>query len=339
MSQNSILKKTFVLIIIGFFVIINFQSSNGLIIKKTNVEYLAELKEILSSGDIIIVDDIPGWGPDNPPEDYTKIQDAIDESNTKDIIYVFEGLYNEKLVIEKSIFVIGQNTENTKINCNDTGEVVNISADNVVLCGFTIINTYKFISADNLAKVIKINSDNVTISNNIINSKVGTSIYLENANFNYINSNKIFENNIAFLSKNSNNNIIEKNDIKNNDIAIDLYSSKNNTFKRNEISKNKLGLSAKNSNNNNISKNIISHNTHGLFLEDSNRNLISQNNFYENKKQDARFIGHCKNYWEGNYWNRFRILPKPIFGRMGIIFNLILWVNFDLKPARYPNEI
>jgi len=42
--------------------------------------------------------------------------------------------------------------------------------------------------------------------------------------------------------------------------------------------------------------------------------------------------------WDGNYWNRPRLLPKPILGRLPPSGN-IPWFHFDLHPAQEPYDI
>ncbi|MEM0467507.1 MAG: hypothetical protein QXX20_07975 [Candidatus Thermoplasmatota archaeon] len=52
-------------------------------------------------------------------------------------------------------------------------------------------------------------------------------------------------------------------------------------------------------------------------------------------KINAFFFLSALNTWSRNYWNRPRILPKPIFGLM----MLLPWLNFDLRPLLRPYQI
>ena len=119
-----------------------------------------------------------------------------------------------------------------------------------------------------------------------------------------------------------------------------MLNSHNNTIINNSISKNTHGMSLNNAKRNNITFNIFSQNEIALNLFYSNNNTIAKNNFVENKKRNAQFRGtiYHKNQWSSNYWNRFRLLPKPIFGRIGKI-GLILWINYDKTPVREPYTI
>ena len=64
---------------------------------------------ILGNGNILYVG---GSGPDN----YTKIQDAIDDASNGDTIYVYKKRYYENLYVNKSITIIGQNRNNTIVD-------------------------------------------------------------------------------------------------------------------------------------------------------------------------------------------------------------------------------
>ena len=75
----------------------------------------------------------------------------------------------------------------------------------------------------------------------------------------------------------------------------------------------------------------------GILLVGSVDNVISYNNFINNKinafftdafSLDPPFL-FGKSKWLGNYWDRPRFLPKPIFGIMA----MIPWFNVDWRPA------
>ena len=65
-----------------------------LIISATNLSVAnVNIKQNSTTGNIIYVDDIPGEGPDNPPEDFNKIQDAFENAVDGDTIFVYSGIY------------------------------------------------------------------------------------------------------------------------------------------------------------------------------------------------------------------------------------------------------
>jgi len=89
-----------------------------------------------SSGNTLYVG---GIGPGN----YTKIQEAINNSTYGDIIYISNGTYYENIIVDKSIKLIGENKTNTIIDGSKGGEnktILKITAENVKISGFTIQN-------------------------------------------------------------------------------------------------------------------------------------------------------------------------------------------------------
>jgi len=80
---------------------------------------------------------VGGSGPGN----YTKIQDAINDSSDGDMVFVFNGTYVENLVVDKSIDLIGEDKNSTVIDGSGVGDVVYISADEVNVTGFAVQNS------------------------------------------------------------------------------------------------------------------------------------------------------------------------------------------------------
>ena len=76
---------------------------------------------------------VGGTGPNN----YTKIQDAINDANDGDTIFVYSGVYKENLIINKTINLIGEKRETTIINSNYSDTIV-ISCDNVKIQNFIL---------------------------------------------------------------------------------------------------------------------------------------------------------------------------------------------------------
>ena len=71
---------------------------------------------------------------------YSTITDAINNAVNGDTILVGAGLYNESLIINKSITLVGDGKETTIISGNLTGDVIYVSVDYVTITGFTIQN-------------------------------------------------------------------------------------------------------------------------------------------------------------------------------------------------------
>jgi hypothetical protein len=88
---------------------------------------------------------------------------------------------------------------------------------------------------------------------------------------------------------------------------------------------------------------MLSQNLIGVRIEHSANTKILNNNLIKNTDREAYFVGDLfsiyTNIWDGNYWNRPRILPKPIFGNSGIILMILPWIALDLNPATEPYEL
>jgi parallel beta-helix repeat protein len=78
---------------------------------------------------------VGGTGPNN----YTKIQDAIDNTTNGDTVIVYPGIYNETLEIHTSIQLQGTNPLTTCIDGqNNTTDVITCAGTDTIISGFTI---------------------------------------------------------------------------------------------------------------------------------------------------------------------------------------------------------
>jgi len=281
---------------------------------------------------------VGGSGPNN----YTRIQDAIDYASDWDTVFVYTGSYYENVLVNKSISLIGEDRNLTFIDGSGSGDVVFVSADYITISGFMIQNgglvfpnggihtrsNYSTISGNNIENnfygIVMFFSDNIDIIDNTVTDNNQCGIYLEGSSNNNILGNFIDSQpfNGVGLWNSSNNNIISENTIINN-----KYS----------------GIRMLETFSNIITKNMISKNLVGVRIEYSSNTTISSNNFIKNRFREALFVGkeflQNKNTWDENYWDRSRVLPKPIFGMKGNLFVLLPWLQFDWKPALEPYDI
>jgi len=84
-----------------------------LIISLSSLSFIPKFGLIVSA--TIYVDDVPGSGPNNPPEDYTSIQAAIDAAGSGGIVYIYSGYYDQTFVIGQPITLRGEDYRNTII--------------------------------------------------------------------------------------------------------------------------------------------------------------------------------------------------------------------------------
>ncbi|MFH1101624.1 MAG: C25 family cysteine peptidase [Methanobacteriota archaeon] len=160
----------------------------------------------------------------NTTHRFTSIQNAIDDISTTngDVLLILSKLYNEHVIVTKSVKLIGQYQNTTIIDATLNGSVLQIRADNVTIFGFTLQDTYD--------KAIDIRSRNNDIQRNIITGDINYAIYLENASQNIISNNIILNPLIGITLVNSTENMISDNLINiTQGIPIDIRSYCNNT--------------------------------------------------------------------------------------------------------------
>ena len=100
------------------------------VIPSTGTTDVKQITVPTAKGDTLYVG---GSGPNN----YTKIQDAINDSSDGDTVIVYNGTYYENVVVDKSISLIGEDRDTTIIDGNESGNVIEISANHVNILCFT----------------------------------------------------------------------------------------------------------------------------------------------------------------------------------------------------------
>lgn len=150
---------------------------------------------------------------------YLTIQEAINanESLSGHTIYVEAGIYNENVIINKTLSFLGEDPATTIIDGENIGTVLTVKADNVNISRFTLRNSgQSYLPFRNDCGLFLDHCSKVNISNNLImNNHIG--IYL-------------------FFSRESN---IENNLISHNqEDGLWLWYSGGNFLRENEISNN-----------------------------------------------------------------------------------------------------
>ena len=164
MDRNSLDKKCLVIAVILLFIGMSVVPSTGTVIEKKST------MPTNYDGNTLYVG---GGGPDN----YTKIQDAIDDANIGDTVFVYSGYYTEEIEICKSINLIGEHKDSTSIvgqGVYDHIHVISITSDDVTIEGFTI----KYSGKVDCGIFIKSNNNQISFCNIIDN---GYGILVEGA--------------------------------------------------------------------------------------------------------------------------------------------------------------
>ena len=296
---------------------------------------------------------VGGSGPNN----YTRIQDAIDNSTDGDTVFVFDDSspYFENIVVKKSITIQGENKYTTTIDGTNNSHGINIIADSVTVTGFTIQNCCGRLFT--LISGILLSSDNNKIMDNILFqnqygiSNIDNFPRPQGNRDNTITNNQIIYNHDGIYLVNVSNYTISRNIISQNDEGIMLIGAINTNISFNIISQNEGGIMIIYSYNAEIYRNNISYNNAGVLTGVTSADKILQNNFIGNKKFTAvtvqrlaqiMYIVYLKlsmqvpihrNVWNGNYWNKPRSLPHIIPEFLSLRFSV------DWHPASMPYDI
>lgn len=208
------MKKKFIsLLITSIFILSNYLIINS-------VDGYVELQN--TNKGIIYVDDDNKEGPWNGTLEFPfrYIQDAIDNATEGDIIYVFEGIYCENIVVYKSLTIIGENKSSTIIDGMYKEFVVLITIDFTYLTNFTTRNSGGYMHN---AGII-IDSEQNQIANCIF-YRTKTGIYINKSYYNEINNCTFYNNGEGIYIKSSRNNKIRNCIFCNNGIGINMQSS------------------------------------------------------------------------------------------------------------------
>ena len=300
---------------------------------------------------------VGGLGPNN----YTKIQDAIDNASNGDTVFVFDDSspYQENIIVDKSLNLLGENKTTTIIEGGDLSDCVVLYAEGVTLQGFTLRH------ASGKDYGVRIGSSHNIVRGNIMtNNMIG--IYLRGVDSNVIEGNTVTQNAYGGIYQYA----CDDTAISNNTISgatyyggiCIFYESHRALISFNTVSDNINGIAIAQSNDNTIAHNSIVGNRFGVSLDMASNNLISQNNIQKNQKPvllnglswhlaKARWF---RNTFDENYWGQSTVLFKPIlgvlllvyhvqdFGSMGIgfqIFGILPIIKFDYHPAQQPYDI
>jgi parallel beta-helix repeat protein len=215
------------------------------------------------------------------PDNYTKIQWAVNNATSGDTIIVRDGTYHEN--VDVSVAHLTIQSENGTANCvvnasNPNDHVFNVTADWVNITGLTL--------------------EGATGSN-----KAG--IYLGSADHCNISSNNATDNrNGIWLDSSSDNTIISNNVSNNTEHGIYLYDSSNSTLSNNTASNNDYGIYVLISSKNTLTNNTAaSNNCDGIRLYSSSNNVLTNNTCANNNWHGIRLSSSSPNTIYNNYFN------------------------------------
>lgn len=242
--------------------------------------------------------------------DFTSISEAIAHAQDHDIIFVHNGLYEENLVINKSIHLIGENKFSTILDGNGEGTVISITADGVKVTHFTIQNSGSKSTYYEMDAGVNSNASTVQVSNCICNNTT-VGLQVKNANENRLDNNLLQNNLYGIFLFHSSYNTIDNNLVESNSYyGCYLYSGSNkNQLSDNLFVDNKYGVRIK-SEQNQVIQNLFRDNIRGVwFCCGAKNNTVYHNTFVNNTENNGR-DNFNENKWYhpqlgGNYWDNY----------------------------------
>jgi len=286
------------------------------------------------------------------PDDYPTIQEAINHADNGDTIVVKAGTYYEHIAVNNSVSLIGENKETTIIDGNATGTVVSITANRVIVSGFTIQNCGNY-----PGRILQANSNGNNITHNVIlNNGDGKGISLGSSVGNIVSDNEVSNTFYGIILSGSSYNIISNNHVSHTTYGIYIYDfSDNNLIFANNISNcsnmgmflgpasassqvisgnvvsNNTILSSDTgimlggrSSNSTLIDNVIKRNSWGIYLQGTNNNTLSGNDIRDNSL-GIYMDGQC-NYTKF-YHNDFINNSRQVNNRAELYSLPIYWDN------------
>jgi parallel beta-helix repeat protein len=276
------------------------------------------------------------------PDQYSTIQEAINNAVDGDTIFVKAGTYYEHVVVNKTVSLVGEGCSTTIVDGNGTGCVIYVLWDNVSITGFTIQRGEFGIYVLN-AMYTEILGN--TMAHNI-GSGWGTGMRLDSAGYTLVHDNEItdnwraihliasspyvsiYRNNMTYndfgirvLGGGSNYLSVSGNYIANNrgyGVAVTGIGGESNyaVISGNVIVNNVDGVAlGQGSSYNTVIQNNINGNEYGIGMQDSTQNSIRNNNIANNTYQVSMTSGSV-NAWNGsyavggNYWSDYSGLDQ-----------------------------
>ena len=238
------------------------------------------------------------------PDDYAKIQWAVDNASDGGTIIVRDGTYYENIIVNKQLTI---KSENGYANCiiNGTGSnVFVLNADGIRIEGFTITGGWN--------GIYLLGSDESRIRNNKF---INDGLFVHYSYSNIVEDNTVNGKPLVYLED-------EADELVHNAGQVILVGCTNITVMNSELTNTNIGIELFGSDsclisNNNISSNIGS----GIIIIDSNDNIIYGNNFINNtcnafsfglaniwnstEEITYTYKGSTYTNYMGNYWDNY----------------------------------
>jgi len=271
------------------------------------------LFSILLTSILIVANTIPAKSQNTitVPDDFSTIQEAINNANEGDTIFVRNGTYLENVIVNKTVVLYAESREATIVDGKGVGAVFQVEASNAILCNFTIQNGDYGVLVNNTEHV-KV-SDNCVVACGFGGWTAGIAAYFSTDIV--INNNLVLGGNHTatsgiFLASYSTGCKIQANKVSffNSGIYVHSYSN-SNIVSDNYVTYNTA---------NNLAGCMAFNNTYtgniecgaGIYSIDFwYPNYEGGNRFYHNTFSGLGVLPGISNFWdndcEGNYWSNY----------------------------------
>lgn len=330
--MNKIYRKRLIFSFIVLFILVNSVSVISIDIENVEEYYTKPIE--YHNGNTLYVG---GSGPNN----YSSIQEAVDDANSGDTIFVYSGIYYEQVIIdEEFINLVGEDRDTTIVDGEQEshGPVIKIFQTNYVnVSGFTVQNAQdwggigilggghhqiignKCINNDGEGGIFMGSSKKNLIVNNICNSNLISGIRQRTSDkkstYNQIINNTCnSNNNYGIYNYGCHNNYYYNNNCSDNGnegegnlVDIVLKSADNNTLLNNTCKgKNFFGITLSTSTNNTLENNVCK--SKGIYIHYSSNHKLIGNKV----KRGIKFNGEELSHWNTHILQDNTADGKPI---------------------------
>jgi len=233
------------------------------------------------------------------PDDYAKIQWAVDNATSGDTIIVRDGTYTEDIDVNKAhLTIMSENGADSTIveAASSDDHVFEVTANYVNITGFTVEGAIGPPPDFYGAGIYLANVQHCNISsNNATYNNVGIRLYYSSNST--LSNNTASNNHYGVYLDESSNNTLSNNTASNNYLyGIFLYRSTDNTLSNNTASNDQYGILLCGSSNNRLSNNIANSNTnYGIYLLSSSNNTLTNNTANLSRYGDGIYLFSSSN--------------------------------------------
>jgi len=225
-----------------------------------------------------------GYSKGTAEQPFKTIQDAIDYASDGDTIYVFLGLYEEHIIVDKEVHLWGGVEGDTIIEeDDDIRYTVEIRADNVTFQDFFLTDEHEYKTSP-IGALVSIQAENVVLTGNTFNNTDSFGVHLDStADGAIISGNQMSDMEKGIYVKSSTNDILNNLVTNCTDTGIHLFSTAHNRLYDNQIEGCLHGIRAESCTYINMSNNTFSENEYdAIQITDCTKPIIKNNEIIEN---------------------------------------------------------